>query len=91
MVAAIWKDVSSYSKDGPRIPTAWQISLPEGFRICVVQNHRDYPGKWVLHCEPFFNTHLLKEVSSAEEAQHLALFKVKSLMKRMCAFLEGLE
>jgi len=45
-----WKDVSSYSRGGPRIPTAWECCIGD-IRIRV-HRHIDYPGAWLMSCVP---------------------------------------
>lgn len=45
-----WKDVSSCSRGGLGIPTAWECRIGD-IRICV-HRHIDYPGAWLLSCVP---------------------------------------
>lgn len=65
-----WKDTTSYSRDKARIPTTWSVNVA-GIRITVTSSHLYYPGQWVVHCSPWFDTTplKLKEGATAEEAQ----------------------
>ena len=82
-----WKDTTSYSKgDKDRIPSSWSANIGK-LRIVVVSNHIHYPGRWVLHCSPFFNTHELK-VDTKEQAQAEAARLVKIEIAAIIADLE---
>lgn len=87
---AAWKDVTSYSRDRERIPGAWATTIGD-LQISVVKGHIYHPGKWVVHCEPWFNAHEIADDSaSAEAAQHLALDAVRTKVIRTYAAFEKL-
>lgn len=75
-MTVIWQDQSSYSRDNKeRIPNVW-VARTNGLKISVVYNHIYYPDRWVVTCNPFFDTELLKNISM-EDARNEALIKVR--------------
>jgi hypothetical protein len=50
-----WSDTTAYSQGEERIPSCWTAKVGV-FRVSVVSSHIYYPGVWVGHCEPFFDT-----------------------------------
>lgn len=74
-----WKDTTSYSQGKDRIPTTWSLDHG-GLHIIVTSGHIAYrgTGAWVLHCEPWYNTHELKGVKTVEEAQAGALKLIRA-------------
>ena len=69
----MWKDITSYSRDKPRIPSLWAMDVG-GLRISVGKGHIYHPGKWVLLCEPWFNAREIADDTLPEDqAKHLAL------------------
>lgn len=82
---AEWKDATSYSRDRERVPTSWALDLGE-LRISITSGHLYYPGKWVMHCEPWFNTKELS-VETKEEAQAKALAMVRQKVEKLTAAL----
>jgi len=75
---ATWKDVTSYTKSGSRVPLSWQLQVTDYLSIVLTNWHRDYKGQWVMHCAPWYDTYLLSDATSASEAQKIALCKVKA-------------
>lgn len=71
-----WKDTSSYSRGGENVPHCWTAKAGR-LRITVTNGHIYYPGKWVMHCAPFFDTHKL-DVDTKEEAQAKAVELVRA-------------
>jgi hypothetical protein len=76
-----WKDSTSYSKgDKERKQTAWTYQN-DLLRITVTNNHRDYPGKWIMHCFAIgINTKpvsLVTDEATPEQAQKAAFELVK--------------
>lgn len=83
-----WKDATSYSRDGPRIATAWALKPCADLRISVTCGHIYYPGKWVMHCEPWFDTHPLgDDIVHASQAQEKALALVREKVAKIAAAL----
>ena len=73
----MWKDTTSYSRDQPRIPSCWTANVGD-FRITVTKGHIYHPGKWVMHCEPWFNAREIGDDALPEDqAKHLALDAVR--------------
>src|ERR1700729_3183895 len=68
----VWRDTTSYSRDRERIATTWTITLQPGFSVTVTKGHIYYPGQWVMHCEPWFNTRPI-EAESEERANAIAI------------------
>jgi hypothetical protein len=70
---AVWKDVTSYSHGGDRTPRSWAIDLG-GLQMSITTGHIYHPGKWVVHCEPWFNAHEIADSAiAAPDAQRLGL------------------
>jgi hypothetical protein len=80
----LWKDTTSYSRDAERIPTTWSLDRG-GLHITVTSGHIAYrgTGMWVMHCRPWFDTHQLPGVKTAEEAQEAALALVRQKVEIM--------
>jgi hypothetical protein len=54
-MALKFKDVSSFSQDSTdRTPRSFVAYV--GGLCLVVTRHRDYPGQWLLRCDPFLET-----------------------------------
>lgn len=70
-----WKDTTSYSRGGERVPTCWTARAGR-LRITVTTGHIYYLGKWVMHCAPFYKTHELG-VETKEKAQAKAVELVR--------------
>ena len=84
-----WKDVTSYQRDKPMIPTAWAISAGD-LSLTVLTGHLYYPDEWVMHFRPWFDTHPLglRAEVPAEQAQEKALgLALAKLQKATDAFL----
>lgn len=77
-MAAEWRDATSYSRDDKeRKPTAFALKFG-GIRLSVTSGHIYYRGKWVMHCEPFYNTYPLAGTTEAEaKSQAVALVQIK--------------
>ena len=88
---AEWKDTTSYSRDRERVPTCWSLSVAE-LRISVVKNHLYHPGKWVMHCEPWFNAReIADDTCSADDVQHIALDNVREKVEATFLALNQIE
>jgi len=74
-----WKDTTSYSQGKEQIPTTWSLDCG-GLYITVTSGHIAYrgTGAWVMHCDPWYRTHELKGVTTAEQAQETALKLVRA-------------
>lgn len=74
-----WKDTTSYSQGKDHIPTTWSMDRG-GLHITVTSSHINFrgTGAWVMHCDPWYNTHEMKGVKTAEEAQEMALKMVRA-------------
>lgn len=77
----IWEDATSYTRDGRQVQSAWQYKN-NYLRIFITNNHRDYPGKWVMNChslgidtKPFG----FVETMSVDAAQRVALSIARQL------------
>jgi hypothetical protein len=79
----IWKDCTSYSRnDKERKPTIFELKLPSGLRISIVNGHIYYKGQWIMHCFDIgIDTHPLN-VKTQEEAQEKAIKTVRTKIKR---------
>lgn len=89
--AAEWCDITSYSRDRPRVPTSFVLKIG-GLRLSVTSSHIYYPGKWVMHCQPFFDTYLLAGKTEAEaKCQAFALVQVQigSVSKAIADYIEA--
>ena len=71
----MWDDVTSYQRgDTERVPRSWKYHAG-GLKI-VVTRHIDYPGVWILQCEPWFSARQLAS-DDAEDAKAEALVLVR--------------
>jgi hypothetical protein len=43
-----WKDTTSYSQGGSKKPRCWSTHLFFGLRLTVMNQHRDWPGVWLM-------------------------------------------
>lgn len=81
----MWEDVTSYSRgDTDRTPRSWKYDAG-GLKI-VVTRHIDYPGTWILRCEPWFSARQLEsdDVESAKaEALGLVREKVRIVLNNL--------
>ena len=83
-----WKDTTSYSRGKERIPICWSAKIGR-LRVSVLSSHIYYPGQWVMHCKPFYDTHKL-DVETKEQAQAKALQLVKKEIDAIAADLADL-
>ena len=82
-----WNDVSSYSRGQvDRTPNTFSAQCGP-MRIVVLTGHIYYPGKWVAHAFPLFESKLLSAVT-LEEAQAEA---VRMASEWLASALEGLK
>lgn len=95
----IWKDASNYQhgERGKIAPTGWECHI-DSIRIWIGNNHRYYPGQWVMHCAWLdIDTFLLDGIPTddAAGAQAAALnHAVKTArinIKRLSAFAQKIE
>lgn len=76
-----WKDTTSYSRGGPRIPLTWSLDLGD-LHIAITKGHIYHPDKWVMHCEPWFCTRVIADgTHPAEKAQSLAIEAVRKKLE----------
>jgi hypothetical protein len=85
-----WEDVTSFSKnDKDRTPKTWLMTLASGTRM-VVTRHIDYPGKWIIRCDPYIDMQVLRsdDIDKAkEEAIKMIWMYVKSDMDALSKML----
>jgi len=84
-----WKDVTSYRQgDREHVPTTWAATFGD-LRIVVLNRHISAPGRWVMHCHPWFETHDLELDASRplETAQGVAISIVRAQLEKMLAAL----
>ena len=82
-----WKDTTSYSRGAEHRPTTWTAHAG-GLRITVTSSHVYYPGQWVFHCRPFFDTYRLG-AETKEEAQARAVELVAAEIAAVVAALDS--
>lgn len=82
-----WEDATSYSRDKPRVATTWSLRLTDGFRVVVTCGYLRMEGKWLMHCEPWFNAYEMRDVTSREEAQKRAIALVRERVNKLHAAL----
>ncbi len=81
-MTAGWRDITSYSQgDTVREPRTWEFELTPDVYICVTKGHHAYLDQWVMHCDPWFDTHLLPAATTAHEAQQIAIRKMYARLK----------
>ena len=82
-----WKDITSYTRsDADRKPHTWEAQINDHIRVVVLDNHRDYPGQWVFHCDAVgYDTQPLGEELVLKHAQRRALVTVRA---RLAAWLQ---
>ena len=82
-----WEDASSYERDKPRIQTGWRADVAD-LRITITKAHIHAPGRWVMHCRPWFDT---KDIGPAdmevERAKVIALDLVRRKIEAVHAAL----
>lgn len=82
----MWEDTTAYSKyDTARVPSCWSMETGK-MTITVLNNHRNYPGKWVMHCfNVGINNGVLKIAADAtpEDAQQMAVSAVRARLNAM--------
>lgn len=90
-----WKDQTSYSRDDrERTPSVWQLQLTRDIRITVVRKHIHNPDSWVMHCNPWFDTHSLDLTpipENRDEAMARALSKVRTKIEELSTIMRGLN
>ena len=94
-----WHDSTTYSKLSfgdkleDRVPHCWDYKT-EKLRITVLNDHRDFPDRWVMHCHQLgMNTVLLKAQieTPVAEVQATAIRIVKRRLSEMLASLVAPE
>lgn len=75
----LWKDTTSYSRDKDRVPTCWTADVGS-LRLTVACGHIYYPGQWVMHFRPWFDTKPLK-ATSRDDAQAEALSLARDVIR----------
>ena len=86
-----WEDITSFSRvDKDRTPRTWSMALASGTRL-VVTRHIDYPGKWIIRCNPYIDMQVLRsdDIDKAkEEAIKMILAYIKSDMEALTGMLK---
>lgn len=80
-----WKDTTSYSKGKERIQSAWTFEN-DSIRVTILNNHRYYPKKWVIHCFTLgIKEHVLKIPfdTPVEEVKNIALNLIKKRLEKI--------
>lgn len=88
MSRPVWKDATSYSRDGDKTPRSWSLRISSDVAITVVSRHIYYPDQWVMHCRPWFDTFSLDLAGSpenAEEAQARAVALVREKITELAS------
>lgn len=87
----VWKDATSYSQGGDRIPRWWKTGTAE-LQVLIGDWHVNYPdgGVWLMHCYPWFDTFKLK-ATNLEDAKVEAVALVEEKLLKALRFLEGGE
>ena len=86
-----WKDITSYSRGGSRVPTTWQIR-DDQITVTVVFGHRDLPGAWCFHCPQLgIDTHQLPKATTEQEAKRDALLAADWKLGMMRASLANMR
>ena len=84
-MAVMFKDVTSFSQGATdRTPRTF-VAEAGDLRI-VVTRHIDYPGQWVLQCDPFFRVAINDCTAQYAQCQVLNLLK-----KHLTACLKALK
>jgi hypothetical protein len=83
-----WKDSTSYSRSRPRIATTWSVVLTKDVSVTITNDHIYHPGKWVMHCRPWYDIHPLgDDIAHVTEAQEKALALVRARVAELAAVL----
>jgi len=81
-----WIDSTTYTRnDKNRVQSAWTLKNKH-IKITVMNKHRYYPGKWVLHCFSIgIKEHILgcAEKYTVEQAKQIGLKIVKNRLQSM--------
>lgn len=83
----MWTDTTSSVQGKPKeIEEAFSRDVRKGsrkfFRIVITRQHRDYPGKWVMHFYPVVNEIVLcADTVPFAEAQELATTYCRELLQ----------
>ena len=83
-----WKDTTSYSRGGDQTPHCWTVKNGR-LQLTVLDSHIYYPGKWVMHFRPFYDTHELS-AKTLEQAQHKAIEIARKEIDKIILDLEKL-
>lgn len=80
----VWKDITSYRRsDKDRLPTTFETQVGD-LQLVVTCSHIYYPGKWVFHCSPWFDTHPLgEEVNTLDQAKKCAIKLLVEKIRRI--------
>lgn len=83
-----WKDETGYSRgDRTREPTTFAARCGP-LKLVVTSGHIHYPGRWVGHCHPLFDTRPI-EATSPEEAQAEVIRLAREWVSAAAAALNG--
>jgi hypothetical protein len=84
-----WTDTTSYARGEEKKQTAWTLSN-NLIRITVMNEHRYYPGEWVMHCRQVgINEYILGEVEkySLQQIKARSIKIVQSRLREMLDFI----
>ena len=89
----MWEDCTSYGRyTKNRKQTCYDIK-GSVLRIAITCAHINAPGKWVMHCDPWFNTYPLNidDINDVDGAKMEALKLVKDKLKSAINDIESFE
>lgn len=85
-----WHDSTTYSRDDKqRVPSCWSYQT-EKLRITVVKNHRDYPGRWVMHCFDIGMKNVLLKAPIEAPVDQIQAAAIRIVKRRMTEMIESL-
>lgn len=83
-----WKDTTSYSRgDKEREPKTFSATCGP-LKLTVTKGHIYYPGKWVAHAYPLFDTHPL-DVETLGQAQDAVVQMARKWLEAASAALSA--
>jgi hypothetical protein len=83
----VWE--KEYNSDADK--EVYAMDLGQGIRICVMNNHIDYKGKWVSRISPFQEWPRELKVDTADEAKAKALEAAKTIIEPIYKLLQAAE
>lgn len=84
-----WADATGYSQGGSREQMTWQAKIAD-LRITITKGHIYAKDRWVMHCDPWFNTHDMgPNTEAVEGVQRRAIEKVRTKIAAVNAALDN--